>query len=258
MNKTNPEITKNFVKDSLEKAVKGIYQVNVKIGEKNIPIDVFPEVFPPKSDYSASSRSVYKTFGDLTGMTVADIGCGTGIESIVAIIAGATCVDATDISKVAFECTKQNVLQNNLNDKINVYRGDLFSALPNKKYDLIIANLPIVDFKPETESDITRALYDESFSLHKRMLAEAKNYLSKKGIITFTHANLQSGKTEVPDEDFVLLEKLIIEHGYEIVERKETLSLGYKWINYKICPRVRSIIYVKGSDGRGYFLKPRS
>ena len=79
----NPELTQNFIKDSLEKAEKGIYRVEVKIGDKNIPIDVYPEVFPPKSNYSVSSKSVYEAFGNLEGMVIADIGTGTGIEFMI-------------------------------------------------------------------------------------------------------------------------------------------------------------------------------
>lgn len=230
----NPELTQNFIKDSLEKAEKGIYRVEVKIGDKNIPIDVYPEVFPPKSNYSVSSKSVYEAFGNLEGMVIADIGTGTGIESIVAALAGAIHVDAVDINDMAVECTSHNVELNGLSDKITVFRGDLFSVLPNKKYNLIIANLPIVNFKPDNNSGITGALYDPDFILHIRLFKEAKQFLSENGIVTLTHANLQSARTDDPDKDFNDIEKIMIENDYEIVEKVESDALGYKWVNYKI------------------------
>ncbi len=235
--KINPKLTQAFVEDVLKKSKEGIYHVEVKVGDREIPIDVYPEVFPPKSDYSVSSRSLFETFGNLKDLEVADIGSGSGIESIVAMLAGAIHVDATDISSVAVVCTKHNVALNKLEDKISVYQGDLFSALPNKKYDLIIANLPIVNFKPEQESGITGALYDPDFKLHRRLLVESKDFLSKKGLVTFSHANLQSRDTENPDKDFELLELLIDEYGYEVTEKKDSEALGYKWINYKIKPK---------------------
>lgn len=220
----NPEITQNFVKDVRNKAKDGVYRVDVNIGDKKIPIDVYPEVFPPKSDYSVSSRSVYETFGNLRGMEVADIGSGTGVESILAILAGAVHVDATDISPNAVDCTKKNVQQNDLTERVTVYQGDLFSALPQKKYDLVIANLPIVNFRPELESEITIALYDPDFLIHKRMFHEGKAYLVDGGLLTFTHANLQSCGTENPNEDFDSLEEIIRKSGYDIIE-KNTLTL---------------------------------
>ncbi|MEY2664503.1 MAG: hypothetical protein RIT04_311 [Candidatus Parcubacteria bacterium] len=235
----NPELTQNFVRDSLEKAENGTYHVEVKIGDKNIPIDVFPEVFPPKSDYSVSSRSVYETFGNLQGKEIADIGTGTGIESIVAVLAGADHVDATDINITAVECAQHNIDLNGLNKNISVFQGDLFSGLPsNKKYDLIIANLPIVNFKPEKQSPIIDALYDPDFSIHKRLLVEGRDHLSENGYITFTHANLQSAITDNPESDFDDIEKVITENNYEIVEKKNSEALGYTWINYKIRPLV--------------------
>ena len=233
--KVNPELTQNFIRDSLEKAKNGIYRVEVKIGDRNIPIDIYPEVFPPKSDYSVSSRSIYEAVGNLHGMKVADIGSGTGIESIVAILAGADHVDATDISSVAFECATHNVSQNGLSDKISVYQGDLFSALPaDTRYDVIIANVPIVNFKPDKESGITNALYDPDFLIHKRLLTEGVGRLSENGYITFTHANLQSAGSDMPESDFDDIEEIIAEHSYEIIEKKRTEALGYVWMNYKI------------------------
>lgn len=230
----NPEITQRFVADIIERGEKGIYRVGVKVGDITIPVDIYPGVFPPKSDYSVSSRSVYKAFGDLSGKTVADIGSGSGIESIVATLAGAEHVDATDISKTAVECTRHNVELNSLGGKISVYEGSLFDHIPKRKYDLIIANLPIVNFQPDKDSDITRALYDPGFELHRKMLSQAAGFLSEGGIVTFTHANLQSGKTENPEKDFEELQAVINGAGYDIIEKDRTQALGHDWVNYKI------------------------
>jgi len=229
----NPELTKNFVNYIKEKSKAGTYRVEVKIGDKIIPIDVFPTVFPPRSDYSASSKSLFEAFGDIQNLEVADIGSGSGIESIAAAIAGAQHVDAADINQQAVECSKHNVEINNLQNNIEVFYSDLFKSFPKKKYDLIIANLPIVNFDAG-DSSINQALYDKDFSIHKRLLIEAKEFLTENGLITFPHANLQSAKTSNPDYDFVVLEKLIDDYGYEITERVESEDIGYKWINYKI------------------------
>lgn len=232
--KINPELTQRFVTDIVEKSERGIYRVNVTVGDKSIPIDVYPGVFPPQSDHSVSSSSVAETLRNLNGKLVADVGSGTGIESIVAALAGAEHVDATDISRIAVDCTAHNVQQNDLAQKISVYHGDLLTALPKKKYDLIIANLPIVDYRPSQESDVTRALYDPGFKIHERLLKQAKEYLTEEGVITFTHANLQSASTSDPLKDFAVLEDLISEHGYEVAAKVEREELGFTWVNYRI------------------------
>lgn len=122
----NPEITKNFIAFIKDKSEKGTYRVKVNIGDKVVPIDVYPTVFPPKSDYSVSSRSVFEAFGDLQGLDIADIGSGSGIESIIAIMAGAKHVDVADINIQAVECTKHNTEINGLQDRIKVFYSDLF------------------------------------------------------------------------------------------------------------------------------------
>jgi methylase of polypeptide subunit release factors len=229
----NPEITRKFVEFLKGKSESGPYRVEVKVGDKIVPIDVFPTVFTPRSDYSVSSKSVFETFGNLKGLEVADIGSGSGIESIVAIMAGASHVDAADINQQAVDCSKHNVELNGLQGKIEVIHSDLFRNFPKKKYDLIIANLPIVNFDAG-DGPINQALYDNGFKIHKRLFTYAKEFLTENGIITFTHANLQSAKTAKPEYDFTVLEKLIAKCGYEIIEKAAREDLGYKWINYKI------------------------
>lgn len=98
---------------------------------------------------------------------------------------------------------------------------------------MIIANLPIVNFDAG-DNPINNALYDKDLSLHRRLFAEAKEYLAKDGIITFTHANLQSAGSADASYDFRILEQIVIEHGYEIIEKITKEDIGYTWINYKI------------------------
>lgn len=229
----NPELTRNFVEFMKKKSETGPYRVEVKIGDRIVPIDVFSTVFPPRSNYSVSSESAFEAFGKLDGLEVADIGSGSGIESIVAVMAGAKSVDAADINQQAVSCTKHNIKMNGLEGKIKIFHSDLFQNFPTKKYGLIIANLPIVNFDAGS-TPINNALYDKGLETHKRLFIEAKKFLIDNGIITFTHANLQSAKTENCDYDFQVLEKLIDELGYEIVEKIGRNDLGYKWINYKI------------------------
>ena len=148
-------------------------------------------------------------------------------------MAGARHVDAADINQQAVKCSKHNVELNGLQESIEVFYSDLFQNFPRKKYDLIIANLPIVNFDAG-DDPISNALYDKGFEIHKRLFAGAKEFLAENGTITFTHANLQSAKTDNPEHDFVVLEKLIDESGYKILKTTEREDLGYTWKNYSI------------------------
>jgi len=76
---------------------------------------------------------------DLTGVSVLDMGCGTGILAIFAAMKGATPIDAIDIDAWCYENSIENCERNNCGE-IKVYQGDA-SMLKNQRYDLIIANI---------------------------------------------------------------------------------------------------------------------
>ncbi len=230
----NPIITQQFVAEIRRQSENGTRLIEFNMGGKNIKINIFPNVFPPQAIHSISSKCVFETLGNLTGKLVADIGCGTGIESIVAALCGATHVDAVDISSNACDCARHNVAFNNLQNKISVFQGDLFSVLPQQKYDLIIANLPMVDYQPENEDEVAATLYDPGWKLCRQLFAEGRNYLVENGEIMFARANLQSMGTDNPQGDFQRLEKIIMDNHYDIVRTLHRWYRGYEWISYLV------------------------
>lgn len=228
-----PKITQEFMKD-IESKSKENNRIEIDYAEAKILIDVFPYVFPPSSDYSVSTKSVYSKFGDLSRKRVLDIGTGTGIQAIVASLAGAYHVDAVDIQLEAVACAKHNVRQNKLENNVNVFYSDMFSNIPYKtenKYDLIIANLPILDIEYNDEK--FNSLFDANFRCHKTLFQEADKYLKSNGIITLSHANLQSKNTEHHDKDFQMLEELALKHNYEPHVKEIVHDLGYEWRCYE-------------------------
>jgi len=217
---TIPEITKKFVREIGTKAKKGNYEV--KVG--NIKITVFPNVFPPQSSFSESSHSVYEEFGNLVGKRVLDIGTGTGIQAIKAIRAGAKYVEAVDIYPLAVECAKYNINRNGHNGKINVFESDMFSNVPKKRYNLIIANLPIIDY-PEEDVRL-HSLFDPNFRYHERLFQDASKYLSRLGKIILCHANLDKKAS------FKRLEGLAKTNGFSSKVDKSINALSYEWRTY--------------------------
>ena len=81
-------------------------------------------------------------------MEVLDLGCGSGILSIAALLLGAQKCVGVDIDENAVRIAKENAELNNIyEDKFNVYCGDVTedNALQNKigynKYDMIEVNI---------------------------------------------------------------------------------------------------------------------
>lgn len=73
---------------------------------------------------------------------VYDIGCGSGILSIVSAKLGAGKVIGVDLDPMSVRIGKENVVLNNVEDKVQIFKGNLFNNLDiDEKADLIVANI---------------------------------------------------------------------------------------------------------------------
>jgi ribosomal protein L11 methyltransferase len=86
---------------------------------------------------------------DLTGKTVIDYGCGSGILAVAAILLGAKIAHAVDIDPQALTATQSNALKNNVQDEIKCYLPEQFNPF---QADIVLANilaLPLIDMSEQ-------------------------------------------------------------------------------------------------------------
>ena len=76
---------------------------------------------------------------ELTGKTVLDMGCGTGILGMLASLKGARSITAIDIDTWSFESTVENARLNNISN-LEAKLGDA-SLLGSETYEVIFANI---------------------------------------------------------------------------------------------------------------------
>jgi ribosomal protein L11 methyltransferase len=77
---------------------------------------------------------------DCTGMSVLDMGCGTGVLAILAEMRGAQQIDAIDIDEWAYENTLENAERNG-SKHIRTIQGGAEAIPSDALYDLILANI---------------------------------------------------------------------------------------------------------------------
>jgi ribosomal protein L11 methyltransferase len=76
---------------------------------------------------------------DIADKKILDMGCGTGILSMLASMKGAKIITAIDIDKWAYESTVENCEINECKN-VNTYKGDA-TLLGEETYDIIFANI---------------------------------------------------------------------------------------------------------------------
>jgi len=85
---------------------------------------------------------------DLTGKTVIDYGCGSGVLAVAAALLGAATVWAIDNDPQALQATEENARNNKVSERIHYGLPD---ALPAMKADIIVANIiagPLIELAP--------------------------------------------------------------------------------------------------------------
>src|SRR5262245_25555614 len=130
------------------------------------------------------------------------IGDPAEVESVLDLCTGSGClavlaarhfphaaIDAADISKDALAVAARNVADHGLEDRITLHRGDLFTPLPGKRYDLIISNPPYVDADgmaalPRECRAEPKIAFDggtDGIDIVRRILGEARAHLNPQG-----------------------------------------------------------------------------
>lgn len=129
---------------------------------------------------------------------VLELCTGSGCLAILAAQAFPNAdVDAVDISPDALEVAHINVNEYALDDRIALFEGDLFAPLPERRYDVIIANPPYVnstsmDALPAEyrhEPELALAGGEDGMDVVRRIVKEARNWLTDDGLLVVEIGN---------------------------------------------------------------------
>lgn len=122
------------------------------------------------------------------GDSILDVGCGSGILSLISILLGASFVTALDIDENCVHVVYENAELNNIDkNKLKVFSGDVLSDenvmenISGREYDIIVANIVadvIIPLAPKVKPLLRKGGFFICSGIITDRLDEVKNALS--------------------------------------------------------------------------------
>lgn len=152
-------------------------------------------------------------------LTIIDVGTGSGCIAVaLAKKLPAAEITAVDASAEALEIATANAKRHGVEKNIRFILGDLLNALPDSlRVDAIVSNPPYIangelaklpkevrDFEPRQ----ALAAGEDGLDVYRRLVADAKRFLSAAGVVAL---ELGAGQRAV-------VEQLFIERGFKVAE----------------------------------------
>lgn len=166
---------------------------------------------------------------------ILDVGTGSGCLAIACAYAFSQAhVDAVDIAQDALEVASINVSKHDMTQRVHLVHSDLFAALGQDKYDIIISNPPYVanvemqELPGEYECEPKQALAagDDGLLIVDRLLKEAKYHLHAYGILIVEVGNSAAALLKrYPYVPFVWLEFVSGESEVFLLDAEEVSKI---------------------------------
>jgi len=129
---------------------------------------------------------------------VLELCTGSGCLAILAAHAFPNAdIDAVDLSPPALEVAARNVQEYELEERIALFQGDLFAPLPERRYDVILANPPYVnaasmqtlpaEFRHEPELALAGGV--DGMDVVRNIIRAARNWLTDDGVLVVEIGN---------------------------------------------------------------------
>jgi 16S rRNA (guanine1207-N2)-methyltransferase len=139
-------------------------EVEVVLGDERLKIRSLPGVFS-YGELDSGTRLLLDNIGDVTGKTVLDFGCGSGVIGLFLKRLGAAKVDMVDVNLLAVESARENIRLNGL-EAVEALPSDVLQAVADRRYSLVVSNPP---FHVGKEVDYQAA---QAFIIHGSQLLE--------------------------------------------------------------------------------------
>lgn len=157
---------------------------------------------------------------DIAINNILDIGCGTGLLSLMLAQNSDAVIDAVEINSDAAKQAAENIAATSWNKKIHVINIPLQEFITDKQYDLIISNPPFFEDDLRSEDEYKNASKHDTTLTLSEIFSFIKKHLSKSGMAAIL----------IPFHRTDYLSSLIKENKLFIVETlfvKQSVSHSY-------------------------------
>jgi len=170
---------------------KGFWTFDVEVNEHTLV---------PRPETELLVEHALKLIPSGANYLIADICTGSGAIAFALACERATAtIYASDIDEQALAVATRTLEKLNL-DNVEFFSGDLYEALPVKKYDLIVSNPPYIDKDdpylkhPTMQHEPRQALIAENngLAIIEKLLNEVHKYLKKEAYILIEHGHEQA------------------------------------------------------------------
>jgi ribosomal protein L3 glutamine methyltransferase len=206
--------------ERIERRVPAAYLMG-RMWFAGLEFEVDDRVIVPRSPFAELVHAGFEPWIDPAGVRrILDIGTGSGCIAVACALAfPQAAVDAVDVSADALEVARRNVARHAVGDRVRLLQGDVFEAVGDARYDLIVSNPPYVSdaemsaLPPEYghEPDLALRAGADGLDVVRRILAGAPRHLGPDGALFVEVGDSELRVAEAfPRLPFVWLE---FEHG---------------------------------------------
>ena len=194
-------------------------------------------VLIPRPDTEPLVEELIELCRGKENLNILDIGTGSGAITIsLAKYLNTSKVKSFDISDIALEVGKKNAISNEVDDRVEFTKSDLFSSIENKsiQFDVIVSNPPYIPKKDIETLHIQVKDYEpytaleggeDGLDFYRSITEQSRMYLKENGILAY-----EVGHDQAQD-----VSEIMKSNGYtKIYTKKDLQGIDRVVIGYKL------------------------